>query len=193
MDVVARAKNIILNPVKEWEVIKTESISTGEMFTKYAMILAAIPAIAGFIGDSLVGRPSLMGVHARTPLANGLSFAILLYLFSLGGVYLLAYVIDVLAPNFGAQKDMNASMKVAVFSMTAAWLACIFTILPPLSTLSLVGFYFLYLLYVGMKSLKGVPADKLVGYYVVTLIIAILICVVVFAAAAAIAGISAMF
>jgi len=192
MNLVDRAKNILIAPDKEWEVIKEETLSIGDMYTKYAMILAAIPAIAGFIGHSLVGT-STFGIHTRTPLVNGLSYAVISYLFSLGGVFLLAYVIDALAPNFGAQKDMVASTKISVFSMTAWWLASIFTILPPLSILSLVGLYSLYLLYVGMKSLKGVSPDKLLGYYIVTLIIAILIYVVIIVAVAAITLTGAMF
>lgn len=187
MNLVDRAKNILLTPDKEWEVIKGETLSIGDMYTKYAMILAAIPAVAGFIGMSV------MSTLTRIPLASGLAYAVLSYLFSLGSVYLLAYVIDALAPNFGAQKDMVASMKVSVFSMTAWWLAGIFTILQPLWILSLVGLYSLYLLYVGMKLLKGAPADKLVGYYVVTLIIGILIYVVVAVAVAAMTITRAMF
>ena len=50
MNLVERAKNILLTPAKEWDVIKGENLTIVDMFTKYAMILAAIPAVAGFIG-----------------------------------------------------------------------------------------------------------------------------------------------
>lgn len=55
MNLVDRAKNILLSPNSEWEVIRSESTTTAELFTKYAVILAAIPAIAGFIGYYLIG------------------------------------------------------------------------------------------------------------------------------------------
>jgi len=55
MNLVERAKNIMFNPKQEWEVIKTESVTIGDLFTKYAIILAAIPAVAGFIGYTLFG------------------------------------------------------------------------------------------------------------------------------------------
>ena len=48
MNLVERAKNILLTPAKEWDVIKGEQLTIVDMFTKYAMILAAIPAVAGF-------------------------------------------------------------------------------------------------------------------------------------------------
>lgn len=177
MDLMARAKNIIINPAKEWEVIKTETISTGEMF-RYAMILAILPAVAGFIGQCLIGQ-SFLGQHYRIPIGVGIASAVLWYVLTLVGVYLLGVIIDMLAPSFGCPKDMNASLKIAVFSWTASWLAGIFAIIPALGILAVLGLYSLYLLYLGMKSLKEVPADKMVGYYVVTLIVAILVYVVV--------------
>lgn len=178
MDLVARAKNIILSPVKEWEVIKTETISTGEMFTRYVMILTALPAIAGFIGQSLIGH-SFLGEHYHVPIGAGIGSAVLWYVLTLVGVYLMGIIIDMLAPSFGCAKNMNASLKVAVFSWTASWLAGVFAVIPALSILSILGLYSLYLLYVGMRSLKEVPPEKMVGYYVVTLIVALLVYVVV--------------
>jgi uncharacterized membrane protein len=177
MDLVARAKNIILRPAKEWEVIKTETISTGEMF-RYVMILAALPAVAGFIGQALIGQ-SFLGAHYRVPIGAGLVSAILWYVLTIVGVYLLGVIIDMLAPSFGCAKNMNASLKIAVFSSTASWLAGVFAIIPALSILIVLGLYSLYLLYIGMRSLKDVPPDKMVGYYVVTLIVAVLVYIVV--------------
>jgi len=185
MNVVERAKNILLAPAKEWEVIKNETISTGDMYSQYVVILALIPAVAGFIGMSLVGV-SFFGAGIRVPILSGLSHAIVYYILTLVGVYLLAFVIDALAPSFGAQKDMNASLKVSVFSMTASWVASIFTIIPAMSLLSIVGLYSLYLLYLGMKTIKEPPADKLVPYYVVTLLVTIVVYVVVGVVASAI-------
>jgi hypothetical protein len=178
MDIVARAKNIILSPAREWEVIKTEPISTGEMFTKYVMILAALPAVAGVIGQSLIGH-SFLGEHYHVPIGVGIASAVLWYVLTLVGVYLLGVIIDMLAPSFGCPKNMNASLKVAVFSWTASWLAGIFAIIPALAILAVFGLYSFYLLYVGMRSLKEVPPDKMVGYYAVTLIVGLLVFVMV--------------
>ncbi len=184
MNIVERAKNILMTPAQEWEVIKNEVLSTGDMYSQYVVILALIPAVARFIGQSLVGV-SFFGGGMRVPIFSGLAHAVVYYLLTLVGVYVLAFVIDTLAPSFGAQKNMNASLKVSVFSMTASWLASVFAIIPMLSVLSLVGLYSLYLLYVGMKTIKEPPADKLVAYYVVTLVVTIVVYVVVGAIASA--------
>lgn len=180
MNIIDRTKNILITPKSEWEVIKNENLTVTEMFTGYAMILAAIPAIAGFIGRSLIGvTVPFLGTTFKIPVGSGLVWAILYYLLSLGGVYVIALIMDALAPYFGASKNLNASLKVAVFSSTAAWIAGIFSIIPILSILSIVGLYSLYLLYLGMKIVKDTPEDKLIGYYAVLLILTILVYVLV--------------
>jgi hypothetical protein len=174
MNLVDRAKNIIMTPTTEWEVIKTETLSTGEMIGGYAAILALIPAVAGFIGKSLIGI-SLLGSSIKIPIVPGFLWAVLTYVMSLVSLWIMAIIIDGLAPSFGATKDMNASMKVSVFSMTAAWVAGIFSIIPLLGILGIVGLYSLYLLYVGMKVVKAPAADKLTAYYIITLVVAIVV------------------
>jgi hypothetical protein len=178
MNLFDRVVNIITKPATEWETIKTEPMSVSDMFTKYAAILAAIPAIAGFIGSSLIGH-SVVFTRVRVPIFMGLIGAIFTYVLSLVAVYVLGIIIDALAPSFDARKDQNASLKVAVFSSTAAWIAGIFSIFPPLSILGIVGLYSLYLLWVGLKTVKEPPQDKMIGYYLLTLVIAIGINIVI--------------
>lgn len=174
MNVVDRAKNILLQPKSEWQVIAGETHSVQGLYTGYVMILAAIPVIATFVGFSLVG---VMGV--RMPIAYGITHMVVSYLLSLAAVYLLALVIDFLAPNFGGTKDFNQAIKVAAFSPTASWLAGIFALVPLLSVLGIVGLYSLYLLFVGLPPLMKTPEDKALPYTVVVILAAIVIWIVV--------------
>lgn len=175
MNLVERAKNILLTPAKEWDVIKGENLTIADMFTKYAMILAAIPAVAGFIGYVVIGVSFGFGTF-RMPFGTALVWAILTYILSLGGVFLLAFIIDALAPSFGASKDMVAAVKIVVFSYTAAWVAGVLSIIPALAILvSLASIYSLYLMYMGMQKLKDVPKDKMMGYFVVVIVAAIVV------------------
>ena len=176
MDIVNRAKNIILSPKTEWSTIKGESITISDMFTQYAVILAAIPAIAGFIGYSIVGFSGFVGGYFRISVSKGFMIALMAYIFALVGVYILGLVIDWLAPTFGAQKDSSSSFKVAIFSMTASWVGGIFSIIPMFGVLTmLAGLYSLYLLYLGIKEIKNPPKEKLIGYFIASLITAIVI------------------
>lgn len=179
MNLVDRVKNIILSPAKEWEVIKGESWTVADLFTKYAIILAGIPAIAGLIGYSLFGFSYGFGSF-KLPIGTSITWAVLTYILSLAGVFVLGFIIDALAPSFGSTKDLVASLKVAVFSSTPGWVAGIIYIFPSLSMIAAVAsIYGLVLLYMGLQKVKDVPKEKMVGYFVVILIIAILVYVVI--------------
>jgi len=170
--IIKRVIAIITKPTEEWEVIKNESMKVGDMFTRYAIFLAAIPAIAGFIGFVLIGV-SVMGFTVRYPMANALIWAIVTYVMQLVGIFVIGFVIDALATTFGAQKDMVGSIKTAVFASTPGWIAGILYIIPALSILAIIGgLYGLNLLYLGLKIVKNPPQDKLVAYFTVSLIVA---------------------
>ena len=49
MSIIDRAKNIILKPAEEWNVIADEPATVSGLFTGYAMILAAIPLVAAVL------------------------------------------------------------------------------------------------------------------------------------------------
>ena len=175
MNIVDRAKNIMFSPKTEWDIIKAESWTVSDLFTKYALILAAIPAVAGIIGYSIFGI-SWEYISIKLPFGTSLTWAITTYIFSLLGVFLIAFIADALAPSFGSNKDMTASMKAIVFSYTPAWVAGIFYIIPSLTIIvALAGIYGLVLMYMGLQKIKDVPQDKMVGYFVVIIIVAIVV------------------
>jgi Yip1-like protein len=183
MNLVDRAKNLIVTPKTEWSAIDAESHTVQGLYTGYVMILAAIPAIATFIGTSLVGV-GFLGTTYRVPITAGVAQMILSYVLSLGVVYVVALIIDALAPNFGGQKNFMQAFKVAAFAPTASWLAGIFSIIPVLSILGIVGLYSLYLLYLGLPRLMKAPEDKAIPYTVVVIIVVIVLFIVVFALSA---------
>lgn len=179
MNLVERAKSIMFKPNETWEVVKREQITIKELFISYAAILAIIPAVAGFIGMSLIGS-SVLGMHFRIPVMSGIFHAILSYVLSLVAVYVVAFIIDALAPTFGSRKDMVSAVKVAVFSFTPAWVAGIFMIIPMLSILGLLGsLYGLYLLYAGLPVLMETPKEKTAGYFVIVIVVSIIVSVIV--------------
>ena len=178
MNLVERAKNIILQPRQEWDAIAGESHTVQGLYTGYVMILAAIPAIAAFIGFSIVGVGGF-GLSYRVPIASGVAHLVLSYALSLAMVYALALIIDALAPNFGGEKNFMQAFKVAAFAPTASWLAGIFSILPALSILGLLGLYSLYLLYLGLPKLMKTPEEKAMGYTAVVIVVAIVLSVIV--------------
>jgi hypothetical protein len=171
---IARVKKIILTPSTEWDVIEKEPAEIGGLYRNYILILAAIGPIAAMI-KSIVFGYSFLGITYRPGIGQAVGTAITSYVIGLVGVYILALVIDALAPSFGAEKNRIQAFKLATYSGTAAWVAGIFGLLPGLSVLTLLGIYSIYLLYVGLPKLMKAPADKAAGYTAVTIVAAIVV------------------
>ena len=179
MNLVERAKKLVLKPKEEWPVIAAETHSVQDLYTRYVMILAAIPAVAAFVGFSFIGV-SGFGYSYRVPIASGLAQMVLQYLLSLAAVYVMALIIDALAASFGGEKSFPQAIKVAAFFPTASWLAGVFYLVPALSILAILGgLYSLYLLYLGLPLLMKAPEDKAIPYTVVVIIVAIVVMVVI--------------
>jgi len=168
---VERVKAILLTPQTEWPVIARESGDTASLFTHYVAILALIPALAGFIGSSLIG--------GYTPLVAGLMSAVVGYLMAFVTVFVVALIVDGLAPTFGGQKNLQNALKLTAYSYTPAWLAGIFLLIPGLSFLAILGLYGLYLLFLGLPPLMQAPRDKALPYAIAIVLGAIVLAIVI--------------
>lgn len=175
---VQRVKDILLKPAATWDVIDGERPTVASLYTGYIMPLAAIPAIAQVIGMTVFGAGAF-GIVVKWSPVTAVVQGLLMYVLSLAMVYVLALIIDGLAPSFGGTKDQNQALKVAAYSYTAGWVAGVFSIFPALSILGLVGLYSLFLLYVGLPKLMKAPQDKALPYTGVVILVAIVIGIVV--------------
>ncbi|WP_246483398.1 Yip1 family protein [Paenacidovorax monticola] len=179
MQLIERAKGILLKPKETWADIEAETASTAGLFTGYLMLLAAIPAVCGFIGMSLIGF-SGFGVTVRVPLLAGLANMVVSYVLSLVGVFVLALIVDALAPTFGGMKSQIQALKLVVYASTAALLGGVFSLLPSLSMLGLLAaLYSIYLIYTGLPVLMKNPPEKSLVYTVVILVAGIVMAVVI--------------
>lgn len=179
MSLMERAKNIVLQPKTEWPVIDAEQTSTGALYTGYIIPLAAIGPIAQIIGWSVFGMSLPFVGTFRIPIGYAVRTGVITFVASLLGTFVLALIIDALAPTFGGQKNQMQALKVAAYSSTAAWLAGIFGIIPALGILGLLGLYSLYLLFLGLPVLMKAPEDKAMGYTVVVIICAIVLWIII--------------
>jgi hypothetical protein len=174
MNLVERVKRILLTPQTEWEVIAAEQTTTKELYSRYIMPVAAIGPVAQFIGYSLFGV-SVFGTTYRVPIVSGLTSALVTYVLTLVGTYILALIIDSLAPTFKGRQTQIQALKVAAYSSTAAWVAGIFALIPGLRFLGILGLYSVYLLYLGLPVLMKTPRDRALIYTGVVIIAAIVL------------------
>ena len=180
MPMMERIKAICLKPNTEWPVIEAETTSTSDLMLGYVAPLAAIGPIASFVGGVFIGRTVPFVGTYHVPLVSGLTLAVVSYVLSLVGIFVLSLIINALAPTFGGQKSSAQALKVAVYSYTPAWVAGVLTILTSLGILAIVAaFYGLYLLYLGLPVLMKNPKEKSAGYTIVIVICAIVLGVVI--------------
>ena len=174
---IQRIKDILFKPKETWLQIKAEATGIGQVFTGYAMILAALPAVCGLLGFTLVGQSfgPITGFF-RIPFTAALIWAIVWYILTLVALYVEGLVINALAPSFGSKQNPVNAYKLVVYSSTPAFVAGILSIIPALGFLvMLIGLYSFYLLFIGMPVMMETPKEKHVGYFVVTIIIMLII------------------
>ena len=183
MNLVDRVKRILLSPKTEWEVIDAEPATLAELYTRYIMPLAAIGPLAHLIGYSVFGiSVPFIGTY-RVPIGTAITQALVTYILTLAGTYVLALIIDALAPTFNGQRSQIQSLKLAAYSLTASWVAGIFALIPGLRILTLLGIYSLYLLYLGLPVLMKTPREKAASYTAVVILAAIVLSIVIGAVA----------
>lgn len=174
-----RVLDILMRPRETWLQINAEDGNPGRIYLGYLVFLAAIPAVAGFIGYSLVGVGAF-GISVRVPVVQGLVSMVVGYVLSLAMVYVLALIANMLAPRFQAQQDMGSAFKLVAYASTAGMLGGVFSILPSLAMLGLLAaLYSVYLLYTGIPVLMKAPQEKAVGYTAALVVCGILAGIVV--------------
>jgi len=179
MNLSERVKGILLKPKQEWQTISGEATTISELYTTYVLILAAIGPVASIIGMSIVGIHLPFVGSFRVSIFTSISSAVVHYILTLVGVYVLALIIDALAPTFSGEKNLNQAFKVAAYSYTPGWIVAIIAIIPSLSPLGILGLYGLYLLYVGLPVLMKSPQEKSMAYTIAVIIAAIVIFVLI--------------
>ena len=155
---------LIFQPKKEWKSIKDERCSIGKCYCSHVLILAAIPAIAGYIGTTQVGW-SFGGfeVHKLTT-QSALQIAILTYLTMLVAVFSLGKAIHWMGQTYGSKQTLPQAIALAAYAATPLWLMGFFFLYPILWVNMLIGLpalaYTVYLLYTGVPVMMSVTQER---------------------------------
>ena len=176
MNLIERAKNILITPKTEWDVIAADPTPTPALITTYVLPLAAVAAVAAFIGQVFIGVSlGFMGSY-KVGMVAGLIGLVFSLVMAVVMVFVVGFIADALAPTFGGTKNMNQAVKVAAYSYTPVWIVSILNIIPALGILVLLAaLYAIYLMYLGLPKLMKAPQEKAAGYTAVVIIAAIVV------------------
>ena len=180
-----RVTKIITDPANEWRRIEPEPTTVAQLFSGYIIPVAAIPAVASFIGSVLIGAPFI----GRSSPIYALVVAVLTLGMTLLGTYVSAFVISKLAPTFASISDDRQALKLVAYASTPVWVAGILNIVPVLGMLAILAWlYCIYVFYLGLPVMMKTPQDKVIPYMVVSALVMIVVSVFLMFIAMSVAG-----
>jgi hypothetical protein len=181
MNLIERAKNMLVTPKAEWLLIETEIATPQSLLISYVLPMAIIASI----GKILTGL-----VWAGLFTSYFIWAAIFGFISIIVSFYISIYIIDMLAPSFGSERNLNKSAQLVAYSNTPNWIAGLLSFIPIIGWLLVIAgwIYSIYLFYIGLGPLKKTPEDKKVVYMIVAFIIMIAIVFIISAILMAIFG-----
>lgn len=167
MNIIERAKSIISTPKTEWLVISAENDTPNALLFSYVLPLSILASLSGVLRGLLW--------EYRMPIEYWLLLAAVSFVSAMIVFYIAFYVIDMLAANFGSEKNLNRSAQLVAYSYTAAWVGSFLSFIPYIGWLLIFagGIYSIYTMYLGLGPMKKTPEDKKVGYLIVSFLIII--------------------
>ncbi len=154
---------LMAQPKDEWKSIRDERCTIGKCYCSHVLLLAALPAIAYFIGTSQVGW--VIGAKSvRLSTESALQIAGLTYLTMLVGVFAMGKAIHWMSQTYGATQNLPQSIALAAYTATPLFLTGIMLIYPILWLNLLIGLmalaYTIYLLYIGLPIMMKISQER---------------------------------
>lgn len=155
---------LLTHPDQEWEAIRKDSESIGRLYLGHILILALIPAAAGFYGTTQVGWQIGDGQVIRLTTGSALQLCVLFYAAMLAGIYIIGRFIDFFAATYEVKNDNPKGVILAAYTATPVFLMGVIAVYPNIWVNMLVGLiaitYSVYLLYEGLPILMKIPEDR---------------------------------
>lgn len=175
--IISDIRDLIVNPVQTFERLNAEETTRSQLTKSMLLYLAAIPAVAGFIGRVIIGHSVPFVGYYHVPFFPGLLWSILMFVLGVAIVYLIAFIINGLIGSFGGERNELNAFKLSLYSFMPLFVLGVFSLIPALMGLFILGLYGIYLFYVGSPILMRCPEEKALPFTVVVSLIAILITV----------------
>lgn len=179
MNLQERVTRILKQPKQEWPVIEAEPTDAATLYKSYIVPLAAIPVVCNFIGRVVFGISVPFVGRYRFGVGEALRMAVFEYIGALLGVFVAAFIVSKLAPTFASRDDQRQALKLVAYASTPVWVAGVLNLIPILSVLIIVAaIYCIYVYYLGVPVMMKTPADKVIPYMVVSVLVIIVVYVV---------------
>ncbi|MDA8581024.1 YIP1 family protein [Litoricolaceae bacterium] len=155
---------ILKDPKNEWALIEEEHYSAKTVFLTQISILAAIPAIALYIGVTQVGWSVAGQEPVRLASSSALGSAVLFYFAMWGAVAFIAACMHWMEKTYGGDVSLDECLVLTTVTATPLFLSGISFLLPILwLNVAVAGaalVYSVYLLYSGTSRVMKIDEDR---------------------------------
>ena len=155
---------ILKDPKNEWALIEEEHYSAKTVFLTQISILAAIPAIALYIGVTQVGWSVAGQEPVRLASSSALGSAVLFYFAMWGAVAFIAACMHWMEKTYGGEVSLDECLVLTTVTATPLFLSGISFLLPILwLNVAVAGaalVYSVYLLYSGTSKVMKIDEDR---------------------------------
>ncbi|RMA97871.1 YIP1 family protein [Hydrogenothermus marinus] len=192
---------LYFKPKQGWEKLAKENFTIKELYLRFAIVFAFIPAISHFIGFTVFKNVYIQGIKNFLEMAekdtqqnpqtveymkallhtlqdNDLTKEIMVMLvtygFELFKPVVVAILIMFLSGAFGGIKNPNKAFTVAIFSLIPSWAAgAFYAVNSPISmfVLFLASFYTFYLIFIAAEKILGIPSEGSKNFQFIILLI----------------------
>ena len=155
---------ILKDPKNEWALIEEEHYSAKTVFLTQISILAAIPAIALYIGVTQVGWSVAGQEPVRLASSSALGSAVLFYFAMWAAVAFIAACMHWMEKTYGGEVSLDECLVLTTVTATPLFLSGISFLLPILwLNVAVAGtalVYSVYLLYSGTSRVMKIDEDR---------------------------------
>jgi len=163
--ILSHVWGMFAHPDEEWVSIRANPKNFTEQHLFHSLILAAIPAVCGYIGITRVGWTigSSDTIYKLTP-ESGLLLCALFYGAMVTGVFVLGKFIDFLSDTYQGEDKTPRGFALATYTTTPIFICGIIGLYPIMWLDMIVGLvaiaYSVYLLYEGVPILMSIPKER---------------------------------
>ncbi|MEH6590869.1 MAG: Yip1 family protein [Halioglobus sp.] len=177
---------LLVKPASQWQEIAKLPEKSLNILMLYPCIFAILPAVAWFYGTSQVGWTVGDSSDAiKLTVASARQISILFYFGMIGCVAAIGYSIHWMARTYGANSSFAKGIVIAGLTATPLFITGLVGFQPVLWVDLLIGVaavsWSVYLLYLGIPIVMGIPEERgfLFSSAVLAIAMVILICLMV--------------
>jgi hypothetical protein len=147
-------KNIVFNPIKLWETVKSEHLPTARIRNSFFIPFAILAALSAFSG-------SLIFINSELSPLYSVLFSVKCFIVIFIAVYATSYLLTEITYPLDLGRDFNLSFSLVVFPVTPFLICQILSrLFESLLFINIIGLYGLYIFWIGAEKILNPPQYK---------------------------------